>query len=177
MEQVLEITKLVVDLERYHGTKLPESAMKDYVTILSTCEIDPLVRGVKGWKYQHGPTEKFPAPADLVKLYYEARNQVWERQKRDSPTLASAAERYRGGNKVLARKSFALMFRMLDKQITNLEAVEEMRKLDREFPGIGWDRAAEELKAWPEKLRIEREKYAPLRERIESMRAGLNWTE
>jgi len=85
----------------------------------------------------------FPTIAEFAKLCDE----VWVKRSQQPPkVIAIEDQKARDrASKSMSKRCTELVTRKMNKEIGLPEYIEELKKLDKDFPGVGFDRSAMEL--------------------------------
>ena len=85
----------------------------------------------------------FPVLAEFIKVCGE----VWQKKSNtttSTPTIEDLKVRDRA-SKTMTRKCNELVEKRMKKEISMVEYIEELKKLDRDYPGLGFDLSALKL--------------------------------
>ncbi len=130
-------------LQSHHGIHLTVEQAEDYAWFFA--RRDNAEEILKAWKFTNGPKSRFPSLADLTKVDTELREAAWQREKKTSPTLQTllATERTTHGKKAIEG-----IIRFTDGRMSRDEYLNWMEEMESERPGIGWAKAADDLRDW-----------------------------
>ncbi len=136
------VDEILQVLERTYG--LFEAGMREfYRAQMTIANLDALPDGVI--KAMRRTGRRCPTVEEILAGVREEAGERWERQKHEAPTLRQAAEAEQHvKNRPLARETFALMEQCLSGALSAADQAAAFWEMDRQFPGIGWDVAAQD---------------------------------
>lgn len=133
-------------LEDFHGYKLGEQAMADYLWLLRKHPPEEVSAMVEEWKYRSSPSLRFPSMSDLSKLIFEVKQRKHQETKQSSPTWRDVVDRYEVHGREHGLKAIRLLSRL--GTITRRQYIAGMRELHALYPGLGWEKEGNNLQTW-----------------------------
>jgi len=139
------------DLAKYHAVDLHPQQLADYAWLFaSQRELSEKI--LDRWKFTNSPMSRFPSIHQLINLATDIRAEEAKEAKAREPVFGDLK---RSAKSLHATKSIEMILAMLEGKTNHKEYLAQMRRMDIEFPGMGWAAEAFKLEQfWEEQFAV-----------------------
>lgn len=157
------VADVISDLQKFYAKKLTDTQLDFYTSQLTAMHEDDLCRGAILLKRKE---RTFPVIPTIWQYVNEAREVRLDSEKKQAPIFADLEK----NNQVTenGKRAIAMMRDLYEGQITRVQYLTRMFEMEKDFPGIGWKKEAEELKQF---WATEPERHARGKRILERLRA------
>jgi len=165
-----DVVQALAVFAEFTGRAVPAGAADVFAAAFQGTDRTAFLDGVNRWRESHSPSSFLPSVDDLRTAIREAAG---ERARQQKPPPRSTEV---SANPDVARAVFALVRRLTlpfgsAERLSVDEFDAELRRLDREFPGLGFDKAAAEWERQA-KADYDESRHARMRRRAQEERVA-----
>ncbi len=138
------VNDILQHLQKFYAKELNQAQLEFYRQRLAALHEDDLCVGVVAMKGKE-PSHTFPTVNTIVRYFMEAKEGRLNQAKEKAPIFADVKRNQTTSH---GRESIALMQDLYSGAITREQYLERIDEMENKYPGRGWKKNANELRAF-----------------------------